>query len=275
MFSRRLSILTGLLTCVIFMCTSCGLHFVHTSDEERFYKGERANIIDILRDSRDDMLNRDFDNALAKAYKAKKKSEDMNDHLMTMVSAAFINGIFVLMGDPGKYLMEVAKYNTKCIKEEGVQNCFYNILLIAYDIGSFNLYSDKRIIDIMRLFQLPDLDLLYKDDFIITDLLEAGEYRLANLYKSLFKSMRLLSKSIIDQDVENIIEYKRKVRNICDEILLIVNNKKSNIASDFMLKFIASFFKLYVVGMDKDIITYEKTARELAGIFDIMQESVY
>ncbi|MBF0342902.1 MAG: hypothetical protein HQL06_01600 [Nitrospirae bacterium] len=274
MFSKGLTSLIGLLTSITFLCVSCAAPVQtsapsHTSiGEERFHKGERAVIIDILRQSRDEMLNKNLDMALNTANLAKEKSEALQDNLMRYSSTLWASMIALLMKNTAK---AVDYSSMDYLKDENIENLFYNYLLVMYDLNAFDL-KDKRLINTLLSFQLSDKDLISKGSMIADGLRKGGETKLADLIEKLFKSYAGLIKGTIDQDSSSLVVNKRKTMESADEIVSITETQKMEKEMSTVLKVLALYIKLIVVGSERDMALYEKTAKRFAGTFSLLQK---
>ncbi|MBF0537534.1 MAG: hypothetical protein HQL03_04675 [Nitrospirae bacterium] len=270
MFSKRVKSLIGLLTLVMFIGVSCVSEPVRTDGdgaEKRFYKGQRATIIDILRESREEMLNNNLDKAMAKATEAREKGEVMKDNLMRFSSTLWISMISMLKKDTTK---PVDYSSMDFLKGEDFETLFRDYLFVMYDLNAFDL-RDKRLIGALLSFHLSDKELIEKGSSIADGIRKGGEITLADLVETLFKSYAGLIKGTIDQDGSNINDYKRRIVSSSDEIVSLTDNPKMDKEMSTVLKILALYLKLIVVGSDRDMAAYEMTAKRFAGAFSLLQ----
>ncbi|MBF0338497.1 MAG: hypothetical protein HQL05_11775 [Nitrospirae bacterium] len=269
MFSKRVTSLIVLLTLMVFTVVSCVSEPVRTSGggQELFYKGQRATLIDILRESRQEMLNNNLDKAIAKATEAKQQSEASKDNLMRFSSTLWISMLSLLNKDTKK---PVAYPAMEFLKDEDFETLFRDYLLVMYDLNAFDL-KDKRLIGVLMSFQLSDRELIEKGSAIADGLKKGGEGKLADLVATLFKSYAGLIKGVTDQDGNNVSLYKRKIISTSDEIVSLTDDPKMEQEMSTVLRILALYLKLIVVGSDRDMDTYEKTAKKFATVFASLQ----
>ncbi|KJU86957.1 secreted protein [Candidatus Magnetobacterium bavaricum] len=268
MLSKRITSLTGLLTLVMFVCVSCVSEPVRSGGgQDRFYRGQRAMIIDILRESREEMLNNNLDRAKALATEAKEKSEANKDNLMRLSCTLWMSMISMLMKDTKK---PVDYSSMDFLKDEDFETLFSGYLLVMYDLNAFDL-KDKRLLEALLNLRLSDKELIDKGNLIAQGLRKGGEGRLADLVEALFKSYAGLIKAATDHNSSDVSQYKRKILNASDEIVSLTDNPRMPKEMSNVLRMFALYLKLIVVGSDRDMETYEKTAKKFAVVFSSLQ----
>ncbi|KJU82986.1 secreted protein [Candidatus Magnetobacterium bavaricum] len=268
MFSKRITSITCLLTLVVFVCVSCVSAPVRSGGgQERFYKGQRAGVIDILRESREEMLNGNLDRAKTLATEAKEKSETNKDNVMRLSCTLWMSMISMLMKDTKK---PVDYSSMDFLKDEDFETLFRGYLLVMYDLNAFDL-KDKRLPGALLNLSLSDKELIDKGNLIADGLRKGGQGRLADLVEVLFKSYAGLIKTATDHNSSDVSQYKRKILSASDEIVSLTDNPMMAKEMSSVLKMLALYLKLIVVGSDRDMETYEKTAKKFAVVFSSLQ----
>ncbi|WP_218254213.1 hypothetical protein, partial [Candidatus Magnetobacterium casense] len=150
------------------------------------------------------------------------------------------------------------------------ETLFGDYLLVMYDLNAFDL-KDKRLISSLMNLQLSDKELIEKGRSIADGIRKGGEGELGDLVETLFKSYAGLIKGTTEQDGNNVGEYKRKIISASDEIVSLTDNPRMEQEMSAVLRILALYLKLIVVGSDRDMDTYEKTAKKFATVFASLQ----
>ncbi|MBF0317155.1 MAG: hypothetical protein HQL04_03190 [Nitrospirae bacterium] len=267
MFSKRVTSLAGLLTVVVFLCVSCASEPPVRKDgvggQERFYTGQQAQIVDLLRESNEARLNNNFDKALAKANEALEKSKAVKDDVMRLSCGFWIMTILSDTDTPGNLTDFVPK---ELLISDRFEALFYGYLLVMYDINAFDLRGKDP--SGVLFGSMPGNDMLKSGSVLVEELKKAGEVKLADLVDTLFKSYTALLKASKDRDGDKVNDYIRKVIDSCDKITLMADDPKllerDKTGAFFMSRMFAMFIKLPVAGVDRDTVAYEKVAGKYA-----------
>ncbi|KJU86956.1 secreted protein [Candidatus Magnetobacterium bavaricum] len=275
MLTRKVTSRTGLLTLVVFLCVSCVSEPVRKegAGQKRFYEGQQAQIVDILRESNEARLNSNFDRALALANEAMEKSKGMKDDVMRLSCGFWIMTLLSEMDKPGGHTEAAPQ---ELLVSAGFEGLFYGYLLVMYDINAFDLRGKDPSVALFG--SMPGNDMLKSANVLVEELKKVGEVNLADLVDTLFKSYTALLKASKDKDGDKVKEYTRKVIDSCDKITLMTDDPKS-LEKDksgvfFMSKMLTMFVNLPVAAIDRDSVAYEKVARKYARfIASVMPKS--
>ncbi|MBF0591669.1 MAG: hypothetical protein HQL02_06230 [Nitrospirae bacterium] len=265
MLSKRVMSLTGLLALMVFMCVSCASESVRSGGggDDRFYKGQRAEIVDILRASREEMLNNNFDNAMAKANEAKEKSKVMKDDVMLFSSGSWVMAILVDADKPRSFIDNVP---IELLESGNFESLYYGSLLVMYDINAFDLRG-KDPLDALG-FRLSGKTESEFATLFAEECKKKGDIKFANLVDTMFTSYFALLEASKDNDNNKVNEYKPKILDACDKIVSLTDDFKifegDNEGIFLMSRVYALYLKLVVVGFDRDMATYKKTAKKFA-----------
>ncbi|KJU85053.1 secreted protein [Candidatus Magnetobacterium bavaricum] len=271
MLSKRVTSLTGLLTLMAFVCVSCVSEPVRKdgASQERFYTGQQAEVVDILRQSRQEMLNKNVDRALALTNAAMKKSEAMKDDVMRLSCGFWVMMILSNADEPGSLVDSIPK---ELLISDRFETLFYGYLLVMYDANAFDLRGK----DLLEMFFASRESAGNQFEFgtlFTEELQKAGEAKLANMVDTMFKSYIALIKAYKDKDNNKIGEYKLKVIDSCDKVVSLMDDSKVHQDKKEELlvhRILALHIKLIVVGFDRDMPAYEQAARKHAEVFAML-----
>ncbi|MBF0338499.1 MAG: hypothetical protein HQL05_11785 [Nitrospirae bacterium] len=272
--------ITALLTLFVFMCVSCVSEAVRREGgggQERFYKGQQAEIVDLLRQSRQEMLNNNLDNAMSNILKAMEKSKAIKDDTMRL-SCGF--WVMVVLSNAGKPISIGDSVPIELLMSDNFESLFYGYLLVMYDINAFDLRG-KDSLEMLYGLNISGKSKLEFGTLNAEELRKAGESKFAVLADSMLKSYKGLLEAFKNKDNNKVNEYKRKVADSCDKIVLLTDDYKMFQDDDkyeneevgimmYMERILALQIKLIVAGSDRDMAAYEKAAKKYAEAFAMM-----
>ncbi|KJU85055.1 membrane or secreted protein [Candidatus Magnetobacterium bavaricum] len=265
MLSTSVTRLTVLSIVVVFVCVSCVSESVRKEGggQKRFYDGQQARIVDILRESNEARLNNNFDRALALANEAMEKSTTTKDDIMRL-SCGF--WIMTLLSETDKQGGPTDAVPNELLVSAGFESLFYGYLLVMYDINAFDLRGKDP--SGVLFGSMPGNNMIKSGSIVIAELKKTGEVNFADLIDSLIKSYTALLKAYKDKDADKTAEYTRKVIGFCDDIALLTDDPKLSERDKnglfFMSRMFAMFIKLPVAAVDRDSAAYEKVAGKYA-----------
>ncbi|KJU86955.1 secreted protein [Candidatus Magnetobacterium bavaricum] len=268
MLSKKVTSLTGLLTVVVFLCVSCLSEAVRKDGaaQGRFYTGQQAEIVDILRQSRQEMLSNNIDRALALANEAMEKSEAIKDDVMRLSCGFWVMMVLSNANEPGSLVDSIPK---ELLISDRFETLFYGYLLVMYDANAFDLRG-KDLLDMFFASRESARNQFEFGALFTEELQKSGEAKLANMVDTMFKSYIGLIKAFKDKDPDKLNEYKRKVVDSCDNVVSLMNDSKvyEDKKEELLIhRILALHIKLIVVGFDRDMSAYEKVARKHAEAF--------
>ncbi len=274
MFPKSVMSLAGLLMLVVFLCVSCVSEPVRSEGgggQERFYKGQRAEIVDLLRQSRQEMLNNNLDNAMANVLKAMDKSNAIKDDTMRL-SCGF--WVMVVLANAGKPIGIAESVPMELLMSDDFETLFYGYMLAMYDINVFDL-SGKDPFEMLSGSSISGRSQFEFAASFNKEIRDAGEVKFADLVDNMLKSYRGLLEASKNKDNNKVNEYKRKAGNYCDKIVSFTDDlemfkdddKEEVVIMMYMERVFALQIKLVVTGFDRDMVAYEKTAKKYAEAF--------
>ncbi|MBF0608292.1 MAG: hypothetical protein SFH39_03650 [Candidatus Magnetobacterium sp. LHC-1] len=261
MLSRSVTSLTGLLMLVVFLCVSCASGPAHKgTTQERFYKGQQAEIVDLLRQSNQERLNNNIDKAIDKANEAMEKSTAIKDDTMRLSCGFWITTI---RGNPGG----IDSVPGELLKGDKFETLFYGYLLVMYDINAFDLRGNDPLGVLFG--SMSGNDLMKSGAGLVLASRQAGDVTLADLVETMLTSYTDLLAASRDKNEDKVSEYTHKVLDTCDRITALADDPKALKSSRkdefaFMARMFTLFVKLPVAGVDADMVAYEKAAKQYA-----------
>ncbi|MBF0539099.1 MAG: hypothetical protein HQL03_12700 [Nitrospirae bacterium] len=208
-----------------------------------------------------------------------EKSKAMKDDVMRLSSAfwAMIN-----LSDRNKDRYYLDYVPRELLIGDNLETLFYGYLLVMHDINAFDLRGEIPLEEFLTSYA-PNKNIFEFGTLLAEGLKKAGEVKVANLVYTMFKSYSALIEASKDKDSAKVNEYKRKVIDSCDKILSLTDNPKmfERVFKEeggvvlFMSRTHALYLKLVVVGFDKNMTAYEKTARKYAEVFAKVMHSYH
>ncbi|KJU85054.1 secreted protein [Candidatus Magnetobacterium bavaricum] len=275
MFSKSVTSSMTLLMLVVFLCVSCVSGSVRKDGaaQERFYTGQQAEIVEILRQSRQEMLNNNIDRALTLADEAMEKSKAIKDDVMRF-SSGYCNMMILTHADRPRGLIDSVP--RELLLSDNFETLSYGYLLVMYDINAFDL----RVKDPLYMFSgysRSGKSLLELGNSGAEELRKAGEVKFADLFETMFKSYNGLSEVSNDKNSDKVNEYKRKIIDSADKIVLLTDDfklfERDNNGMFLMSRMFALYMKLVTVGFDKDMAGYDKAAKKYAEFSDMIMST--
>ncbi|KJU82469.1 hypothetical protein MBAV_005338, partial [Candidatus Magnetobacterium bavaricum] len=156
------------------------------------------------------------------------------------------------------------------------ESLFYGYLLAMYDINAFDL----RVKDPLEMFSgysRSGMGLVELGNSGTEELRKAGEVKFAELFETMFKSYKELLEKSRDKDSDKVNEYKRKIIDSSDNIVLLTDDvnlfERDRTGMFLMSRMFALCMKLVTVGFDRDMPAYEKAAKKYAQFSDMIMST--